>query len=196
MNREKKSISRKEKANQTRTRLFRCAHDLLREKDFDDITIREIVEAAGVSTGTFYLYFSSKLDVYYQTYEIADKYFEEEVAPTLTQPQAKARILAFFDCYATYNTQVSGLRLTKLLYNSDNKYFNRQSDSGMMSILCNLVEKGMDSDELSSTQSVTEIADTLMVAVRGLVYHWCSCDGKYDLNQRMEKFVSFLLKGL
>jgi len=188
--------ARQLQAMETRNRLFDCAHELLRSKDFKDITIRDIVRAAGVSTGTFYLYFHSKLDVYYQTYAIADRYFSDVVAPLLDQPTAKERIIAFFDHYAAYNVQQSGLRLAKVLYNSDNRYFNRASDNGMVAILTSVIADGIASGELDAKGTPRELARYLMIAARGVCYDWCSLDGSYDLNAEMRKFIGFFLHAL
>lgn len=72
-------LNRKDQAAQTRLLVFNTALKLLEHKDFEDIKIRDIVSEAGVSIGTFYNYFSTKLDVFYETYTLADDYFAEEV---------------------------------------------------------------------------------------------------------------------
>ena len=90
-------------AEQTKDKLFYAADALLAEKDYEDITIRDIISKADVSIGTFYHYFKTKLDVFYETYRVADHYFAEVVAPQLTQPTVREQILTFFDYYAHYS---------------------------------------------------------------------------------------------
>ena len=87
-------------AEQTKDKLFEAAVSLLAEKDFEQITILDIVAKAHVSIGTFYNYYSTKMEVFYETYRVADHYFSEVVAPALTQGTVYERILAFFDYYA------------------------------------------------------------------------------------------------
>ena len=62
-------------AEQTKDKLFEAAVSLLAEKDFEQITIRDIVAKAHVSIGTFYNYYSTKMEVFYETYRVADHYF-------------------------------------------------------------------------------------------------------------------------
>ena len=50
-------------AEQTKDKLFEAAVSLLAEKDFEQITIRDIVAKAHVSIGTFYNYYSTKMDL-------------------------------------------------------------------------------------------------------------------------------------
>jgi AcrR family transcriptional regulator len=188
--------TRQLQALETRNRLFNCAHKLLRQKEYKDITIREIVTAAGVSIGTFYLYFPSKLDVYYQTFVIADDYFENVVKHNLTQPTANERILAFFDHYAGYNANEAGIRLAKLLYNSDNPYFNRNNDFGIVSVLTRLIADGIQSGELKTASDAKTISRYMMIAARGVVYDWCATNGNYDLKTDMRTYMSFLIRAI
>lgn len=49
---------------EVRARLMSAAVELIREYGFPDLRIEEIVERAGLSVGTFYLYFESKADLF------------------------------------------------------------------------------------------------------------------------------------
>jgi AcrR family transcriptional regulator len=48
----------------TRAKLLAAARDVFREQGYDATTTADVVAAAGVSRGTFYLYFRGKQDVY------------------------------------------------------------------------------------------------------------------------------------
>lgn len=180
-------------AEQTKDNLFHAAVALLTEKDFDDITIRDIVARARVSIGTFYNYYSGKMEVFYEAYRIADHYFAETVAPLLTQETAPERIMAFFDYYAHYSSELTDLRMTKLLYNPDNTFFSRDPHQGMVGVLIDILRRGLDERTLVGEDSAEEMAQYLMIAVRGLVYNWCTCNGSYDLAAATQKFVHRLL---
>lgn len=181
-------------AEQTKDRLFQAAVSLLAEEDFEDITIREIVRRAGVSIGTFYNYYASKMEVFYETYRVADHYFTGTVAPLLTQPTAYERVLEFFRYYARYSGELTDIRMTKLLYNSSNPFFNRDPSQGMVGVLTRLLQEGLDRGELAGEDPAEEIAGYLMIAVRGLVYHWCTCDGGYDLSAAAVRFAQRLMR--
>jgi len=186
--------TRAQQAEETKRHIFNVALNLLDECDFEKIKIRDIVNAADVSIGTFYHYYKSKLEVYYETYQLADEYFEETVTQALTQPSAKERIFCFFDYYARYSSEITSLKLTKLLYNSSNKSFDRQVPKGMKPLLKELLTQAIESGELYSDDSVDEMVEFLIIAVRGQVYHWCTNDGAYDLRQTLKRFVERLLK--
>lgn len=189
-------ITRAQQAKVTRNKLFDAAYSLLEENDFASITIKSIVEKAGVSTGTFYLYFKSKLDVYYQTYQLADEYFVNIVSPMLNETSARDNFLLFFEQYAYYNAEHTGLRLTKLLYNSGNKCFIRESEPGMLSVLRGVAERGLASGELEQGMDAGEIVRFLMSAARGLVYDWCIRDGEFDLKEAMRGYIARLYRAI
>ena len=181
-----KKTNRQLQAEETKKRIFEAALSLLDEKDFDDIKIIDIVKKAEVSVGSFYNYFESKLDVYDQTYSIADEYFEEVVAPMLSSPLAVDRIKIFFYQYAHYSSTVTSLKLTKILYNSSNTYFTRNNLNGMFGVLTATVDYGIERGEIVSGEAPEEIANFLFIAARGLVYNWCTLNGAYNLPDTMK----------
>lgn len=180
-------------AEQTKDKLFYAADALLAEKDYEDITIRDIISKADVSIGTFYHYFKTKLDVFYETYRVADHYFAEVVAPQLTQPTVREQILTFFDYYAHYSCDQTQPRLVYLLYNARNPHFNRDPHHGMTGVLIAVVQRGLDSGQIRSTDTAEQIATFLMVASRGLVYNWVTMDRSYDLPDMMRWYLERLL---
>lgn len=186
--------TRKQQAEETKRHIFETALKLLDQRDFEQITVRDIVKAAEVSIGTFYNYYETKLDVFYETYQLADEYFEETVEPLLTQERAYDRILCFFDHYARYSCQITDLSLTKILYNSNNHCFNRAGGQGMRAVLEKQLRYGLDRGELRATESEADMAEFMMIAVRGLVYNWCTRDGSYPLPEAMCRFAARLLK--
>lgn len=190
----KPKTSRQLQAEQTKDKLFHAAEALLKEQDFDKLTIRDITARAEVSVGTFYHYYATKLDVFYETYRLADEYFAEVVAPQLTAPSAKENILRFFDHYSFYNDEKTDRKLIYLLFNPANTYFNRESEEGMGSALQAVIAKGLASGEIVSDDSAASIARYFMVCARGLVYNWCTRDYSYDLQSEMRWFISRLLK--
>lgn len=185
------------KSQQTKLNIFNAAVELLSEMDFDEITIRDIVSRANVSVGTFYNYYATKMEVFYETYQVADHYFNETVAQRLTQPTALERVYCFFDHYARYSSELTDMKMTRLLYNPDNPWFNRDPTGGMVGVLIDVLQDGLDSGEFSGHGAgARELADYLMICVRGLIYNWCTKDGGYDLHTATRKLVERLMVAL
>ena len=132
--------------------------------------------------------------MFYATYQVADHYFDTVVRSRLTQSTARERILYFFREYAVYNSEISIFALTKVLYNANNTCFHRSSANGMLSILTELIAQAVESGEFSTEESPQQIAEFFMICMRGTVYDWCTCNGSYDLKQRMEDHMILLLR--
>ena len=187
-------LTRKEQAEETKKLLFETALQMLDEMPFEKVNIREIVKRANVSIGTFYKYYATKLDVYYETYIIADDYFEttvkEEVAALAN---TKEKLFLFFNRYARYSCEVTNLSLTRILYNSANKCFDRTSDRGMMPLLKSILAEGVDNHTFKFNKTIEDMAQFLMISVRGQVYHWCTNDGSYDLIEAVREHTQLLM---
>lgn len=192
---EENKTKRQLQAEQTKLKLFNAAVELLAVKDFESITIRDIVTRANVSIGTFYNYYNTKLEVFYETYQVADRYFNEVVAPQLTQPTCTQQVLHFFDCYAYYSSELTDRQMTRLLFSPDNPWFNRPFEGSMVEVLAQVLQRGLDRGEFTSWgDTAQEIASSLMIAVRGLTYHWCTTGEAYSLTAAARWYVSRLLR--
>lgn len=193
MNRAEKT-KRQVQAEETKTKLFQAAMRLLEKEGFDSITIRDIVREANVSIGTFYNYYETKRDVFCQTYQIADAYFQDEVYPELMQLPVEDRLPYFFDAYTDYNCMVTPLALTKIIYHPDNKNFHRRNDYGMIPILIELVDQVKEAAIFHTEEPSEEISQFFMVCLRGVVYDWCTCDGSYDLKEAIRQYSRKLMR--
>ena len=189
-----KKTRRQIQAEDTKNKIFKAAMQLLEQEDFDSITIREIVRAADVSIGTFYNYYETKRDVFCQTYQIADDYFQDEIYPQLQSLPIDERFRFFFDAYTDYNCMVTPLTLTKIIYHPDNKNFHRHNDYGMIPILVELIDQAKAELYFHTQEASEDIAQFFMVCLRGVVYDWCTCDGSYDLKHAIRQYSQKLLK--
>jgi len=183
--------SRKQQALETKARIYQTALSLMEKKNYQSITIEEISKSAGVSVGAFYHYFKSKNDIFFEIYQEADRYFEEHVAIELQAPPGLPRILEYFAYYAGYCQRV-GLDTVKSLYNPDNKLFIKY-DRFMLQLLKHVVSDAQTRQLLSTALDAQQITEYLLIAARGVVCDWCLHDGRYDLNDAMQRYIARLL---
>jgi TetR/AcrR family transcriptional regulator, fatty acid metabolism regulator protein len=196
---EKKPTSRQIRAIKTRKAIYDIAVKLMDDQGFAATTIEEISKKAGVSVGTFYHYFKSKEDIFYDLFKKADEYFETVVAADLRRKaesgsSVSEQIVYFFERYATYDAE-RGLVNINQLYNTKNELFSRKGRY-MQELLRALVAKGQASGELAPELSADEATDFLFIATRGVVFDWCIHCGEYDLVPKMESYVRRLVLSL
>ena len=64
MNQETQELSKQQqKSKETKAKIFRAAKHILQKKGYDQLSIKNICEEAGVSNGSFYHHFKTKDDL-------------------------------------------------------------------------------------------------------------------------------------
>jgi AcrR family transcriptional regulator len=87
------------KSEETRTRILDAALTLFRERGFEQTTMREVAQAAGVAVGAAYYYFDSKDAIVLAFYERA----QAEMLPSIAESLSRAKTLE-----ARLRTVISG----------------------------------------------------------------------------------------
>ncbi len=184
-----KSTSRKLQADKTRKKIYSVSIAFMEKKGYSGTTIEEICKKAGVSVGTFYNYYKSKDDIFYDIYKQADEYFEHTVIPGLNEQSIaiSEKIVAFFKYYANYNKK-RGFETISQLYNTKNRFFAVKGRY-MQESLKSLIAEGQSKNQISKTMGPDEITDFLFIASRGVVYDWCIHEAEYDLEKKMEYYI-------
>jgi AcrR family transcriptional regulator len=183
---------RQEQARETKNRIYASAIELMEQQGFDNITIADISEKAGVSVGAFYHYFSSKNDILAEIFHRADEYFSTQVVHSLSQEaNVPEQIVKYFDYYAKFNL-MSGVETTQQLFNPKIKFFIME-DRPMFEILLALILKGQEKNEIRGNIDAKELVRYLFVMARGLVFDWSLHNGEYDLEARMHKYIDNLV---
>jgi TetR/AcrR family transcriptional regulator, fatty acid metabolism regulator protein len=186
-----KMTKRQAQAQKTKSKIYKVATQLMDKKGFNNTTIEEISKKAKVSVGTFYLYYRSKDEIFQELFHRADTYYKNQVAPHLKGKNALDQIAIFFQYYARYN-QTRGLDAIRQLYNTKNKLFVSKNRF-MHLLLIQIIEAGQQQRKLTSADTPQEIADSLFIMARGVVYDWCLHDGEYELEEAMVRHIARLL---
>lgn len=192
--RKKPLTKRRERAIETKARIYNAAIDLMDRRGFEKITIADISRKAGVSVGAFYHYFKSKNDILAETFRKADEYFSTQVLPALSRKGSRRQIVEYFDHYAKFNVQ-TGVDTTKELFNPKIKFFIKK-DRAMLTILRDLIRKGQEKREIRTDEAADEIARFLFLLARGIVFEWSLYDGRYDLVSAMRKYMEIIVSTL
>jgi len=183
--------SRKEQAEETRSRIYASAIELMEQLGFGNFTIEDICKKAGVSVGAFYHYFDSKNDILAEIFYRADDYFSTQVVNSFTKSCIPEQIVEYFDHYAKFNV-ASGVDITQTLFNPKIKFFIEEGRP-MLNILDDLIRKGQEGHTIRSDIPGKELVRYLLVMARGIVFEWSLYDGNYDLEARMHEYMERLV---
>lgn len=189
--------SRQLQADQTRNHILDTASHLVEEKPVSEIRIKDITSASGVSTGTFYHYFSSKEELFSQialeptTNELLD------IAEASHKPLME-RLEAY--CYLrANNAQQQGLPMTRNLQQFRMTELYRQTRLQMFGtshfehdILCKIFQDAVDSGELNRSFPIQLNADIILYTLYGLIFNSSLYDEPFLPSNWIPQFVDYL----
>lgn len=191
---EKKLTSRDKQAIATKNKIYKVGIKLIQKHGIDGVGVSQIAKAAGVSVGTFYHYYKSKLDLFMDLYRQGDEYYENELAPKLTDLPFENKILMFFREYASM-AEGNGVKLTQKMYVPENALFISR-DKGMHRVLHNIISEAQSIGCCTNAMSPEEISTEMFIIARGVVFDWALHEGQYNMQEKMDRMLLIYLKSL
>lgn len=194
--------SRKEKAADTKKKIFETAAGLIKQKGYAAVTVSEICRAAGIAKGSFYVHYQSKEDIVRESYyEDMQAYLAVHYADFLAKnphAPAAARVARFLELELAF-AELAGHEMTCLAYAMNlgacvpgpSAHFARRRFAGM---LRDEIQAGMGS--VSCGFSCDEVFQYLESVVRGIMATWCFSDGAFDIVGQGGKFIRQAVGGV
>jgi AcrR family transcriptional regulator len=197
---DKEPTRRQLQAQETRRKIFDTALDLLVKEGYDRVTVDEICAAAGVSKGTFYHHFKSKDQAILEEFLKIDRYYQEILPDILRLEDIYARMTEFTRLALAYMER-QGKNLMKVAYYSQISPDRKSSpvaspDRALYSIVSGLIRDAQERGEVRKDLDSMEVAETLIRAIRGIVYDWCLQDGGFDMEEAGRALSVVLADGL
>ncbi|MED4072130.1 TetR/AcrR family transcriptional regulator [Priestia endophytica] len=188
-----KLTKRQEQAIQTRNRLYSVMLELMKEKQFVNISIEEISKKAGVSVGTFYHYFKSKEDIQLKLFEQIEEKLFLSLQDLEEKKEIKEEILSFFTQLAKFNSQLD-LHVNHFTYMRMEGL--TQPPSPIRKQLQTIIEKGQKKKELVNTMNAEEMTSYLFIMALGIIFDWCIHNGDYSIEPVMHRYMSQMLNSV
>ena len=179
---------RKEQARQTEQAILQAAMDLSRQKAFDKVSVRDICQKAGITTGAFYHHFKSKDEMLLRGFAPLDRYMEEALAGHESDPPLE-RLWLLLTTYANFMESLGWELVTRYYqqrlgtppsHSIDPHRFTYRS---MVECLRQCEAQG----RLPAGYSPEWMADFLFRHFRGVVIDWIVHQGSYPLLSRLEQ---------
>lgn len=201
MGAQKKYVSARESRTQaTREKLLEAAIELVNQYGMKYLTVRNICEEAGLSTGSFYNLFDSKDDlVFYYLQNVFTEYKQkaEEDASPYSSLEKVALIYRFYlQCVLE-----TGLEFITGLYAANtNPTFNfleRDPENEMvLDRVKDYLIEGKASGEIRSDVDINTALLRIGVIITGNIYYWCVFGGRIDLASLTDEMLQDYLKSL
>ena len=185
----------KEKQAKARTQIIESVIPLIAAEDFDRLSVADLCQAAGISVGTFYHYFTKKTDLLIGMLWIIDEDLEENIFPLLTKKNEMENLRIFAHGWATH-IQKNGLERAKVIstINPESEMLvekERVSVQKVRQIFAAAQKKG----QIGTAFSAEELADHFLLVLRGVSTDWARREGNYDIVKKMDALTEFFILG-
>lgn len=145
-----------------RAELISAAQQVFAAQGVANTTVSDIVEAAGVAQGTFYLYFASKDDVLIAVAErVVAGIIETAEAALTSEASAVDQLRAFIDALGSFEDLPGAAELAELLHRPENRLLHDRLEERITPRLVPLMETIVARGE---AEGVFEVADTRAAA--------------------------------
>ena len=188
------------RAQVTREKLLKAAIKLVNRDGMKQLTVRNICDEAGLSTGSFYNLFSGKEDLisYYLKYAFTP--YREKAMEASEKYNPVERILIIYRAYVVYCKDM-GLEFVSGLYASNHNPFfdflHRDTEddfiiASVRSYIDEAKEAGLIRKDVDTDESLLRIA----AASTGLMFYWCVFEGKIDLEYEVAAAIATYLRSI
>ena len=199
MNQVTQELSKQQlKSKETKAKIFRAAKHILQKQGYEQLSIKNICEEAGVSNGSFYHHFKTKDD-------LLSYYIEEQPSinpDLLDMPQnaaeAKAAIIQVYLNYVHY-CQELGVEFMSNYYTPKNQSLNpliRTERPYPIVTVHNYLQKAIDADIIKPDLDLEDITTDIRMIVIGNVFECCLKSGEADFEGNMRRTLRIYLDGL
>ena len=186
------------KSKETKERIFRAARHILQKKGYEELSIKNICEEAGVSNGSFYHHFKTKDDLL--SYYIED---QPSINPDLLDlprdsREAKETIIYVYLNYVHY-CQELGVEFMANYYTPKNQSLNpliRTERPYPIVTVHNYLDKCIQAGIASPRLSLEDITTDIRMIVIGNVFEWCLKTGDADFEGNMKRSLQVYLDGI
>lgn len=186
------------KSKETKERIFQAAKTILQRSGYENLSIKNICEEAGVSNGSFYHHFKTKDDLL-SYYIVA----QPTANPALLDiPQNKeAAINAIVGVYLNYAAYCKelGPDFVAGYYTPRNQALNpdiRTERPYPIVTVQQYLEKAVSANAIELKLTIAEIVDDIRMLVIGNAFEWGMRNGKVDMGVNMKRSLSHYLESV
>lgn len=193
-----KKLTRKKQALNTKKNIYEAAITLVQEKGFENVSIEDITTRANTAKGTFYLYFKSKQDLIYHTIDMYDEISFRSYEKVKDLPTFEQQLVQYL-CYANEEILLIGEKILNALIGlnlTQERKFVIAEGRTVLEVLGKIVEKGLETGELSIEHSAEYYMEMIIIFMQGLDYYWCNAENGFDYVEATRREALVFAKGL
>ncbi len=193
-----KLSKQQQKSKETKERIFQAAKEILQKNGYENLSIKNICEVAGVSNGSFYHHFQSKDDLLSYHLEEQPSINPELLGIPADKESAKEAIVEVYLNYASY-CYVLGVDFIAGYYHTRNQALNpdiRTERPYPIVTVQQYLEKAVAANAIQLKLSIEEVVTDIRMLVIGNAFEWALRNAKVDMKKNIRRSISHYLDGV
>jgi AcrR family transcriptional regulator len=181
------------RTSESKQKILLTAIDLIKEKGYDSMTLKDICTEANVSKNTFYYYFKSKEDLLLQFYGIPVENVMSNIASILMEENNVEQFWKLIEPLLDFLVE-NGTEITKhMLYALTNQHIQPFDISGFQQdgadIVVKIIERAQSSGEIRNSSDPSLLLKTSQAQFLGIVLVWCAKNGEFDFKNEVRLLI-------
>ncbi len=186
------------KSKETKEKIFNAAKEIIQKSGYENLSIKNICEKAGVSNGSFYHHFKTKDDLLSYYIENQPSINPELLEVPKNKEEATEAIVGVYLNYASYCKEL-GVEFMAGYYNPHNQALNpsiRTERAYPIVTVQKYLEKAIASGNVPMKLEISEVVYDIRMLVIGNVFDWALQKGTSDFEGNIRRSISYYLEGV
>lgn len=186
------------KSKETKERIFQAAKRILQKSGYEELSIKNICEEAGVSNGSFYHHFKTKDDLLSYYIEDQPSIDPDRLELPKNKEDAKETIIHVYLNYVKYCKEL-GVDFMAGYYTPHNQALNptiRTERPYPIVTVQHYLERALEANAIQLNLKIEEITTDIRMVVIGNVFEWAMRNGDADFEGNMRRSLSHYLDSI
>lgn len=186
------------KSKETKERIFQAAKRILQKSGYEELSIKNICEEAGVSNGSFYHHFKTKDDLLSYYIEDQPSINPDRLELPKNKEDAKEAIIHVYLNYVKYCKEL-GVEFMAGYYTPHNQALNptiRTERPYPIVTVQHYLERALEANAIRLNLKIEEITTDIRMIVIGNVFEWSMRNGDADFEGNMRRSLSHYLDSI
>ena len=186
------------KSKETKERIFQAAKRILQKSGYEELSIKNICEEAGVSNGSFYHHFKTKDDLLSYYIEDQPSIDPDRLELPKNKEDAKETIIHVYLNYVKYCKEL-GVEFMAGYYTPHNQALNptiRTERPYPIVTVQHYLERALEANAIQLNLKIEEITTDIRMIVIGNVFELAMRNGDVDFEGNMSRSVSDYLDSI
>ena len=186
------------KSKETKERIFQAAKRILQKSGYEELSIKNMCEEAGVSNGSFYHHFKTKDDLLSYYIEDQPSIDPDRLELPKNKEDAKETIIHVYLNYVKYCKEL-GVEFMAGYYTPHNQALNptiRTERPYPIVTVQHYLERALEANAIQLNLKIEEITTDIRMIVIGNVFEWAMRNGDADFEGNMRRSLSHYLDSI